>query len=105
VTVEALDSDFSVPTRLDDLGQPISIVFVGVVYLATHGRLRMPRIKAHYRKPHRLQRMPMPGGQGTAFESNPRNIRCFRSDRSGDVFGYRETFSLPDNLSVAAENA
>jgi hypothetical protein len=68
VTIETLHPDLSVPARLDDLCQSIRIVLVRLVYLAAHSRLCMPRIKAHHRKAHSLQRVPMPGRQGAAFE-------------------------------------
>lgn len=60
----------------------------------------MARIKAHHRKAHRLQCVPVPGGQGIAFEPNPLNVRRLRPDCSGDIFGRRKTLSLPDNLAV-----
>jgi hypothetical protein len=48
VAIEALNAYLSVPTSSNDLSQSISIVLVGLIYLAAHGCLGVPRIQTHH---------------------------------------------------------
>ena len=75
MAAEAFDSNLTVPAGFDDLRQSVGIVLVGFVNLAAHCRLGMPSIKTYHRKAHVLQRVPVPRRQGTAFQSDPRNLR------------------------------
>jgi hypothetical protein len=61
VTFETFDTDFAVPASLDDLGQSMSIVLVGLVHLHVQGRLGVAGVETDDRQSLRFERMPMPG--------------------------------------------
>src|ERR1700692_3012033 len=105
MAAEAFDSNLTVPAWLDDLRQSVGIILLCLVNLAAHCRLGMPSIKAHHRKAHILQRLPVPRRQGTAFQSDPRNLRRLGFDDLCDGLRRRKTFALPYGLAVAADDA
>lgn len=69
------------------------------------GCLRMPRSKAHYRKPIALNACQCQVDKGPLSGPIRTASGAFRSYGSGDVFRRRETSSLPRSLAVSANNA
>lgn len=105
MTVEALNSNFAIPTGLHYLRQTIGVVLVTLVDLRTHRCLCVASIKAHHRKTHRFQSVPMPGAERATFQPNPHSTFRLRPDRCRDVVWCRTAFPLPDRLAIAANNA
>src|SRR5215831_19205084 len=103
--VHALDRNLPIPADAHDLGDPVSVVCVGLVNLKRQRGLCMTRVDANDRQLPCPQLVKQPGRELTGFETDPRRLRRVLCDDRVNAFRRRAAPASPAGGSAIVDDA